>query len=106
MESLDLVEEEERQTADGLPYFIIKAKKGAALDEDDIKPFQKYIDIMSKIKDQVILELAATYDSFRERNYDHEKSLDLLNRKKGSKCTPERIEKSMELLMELGLPAK
>jgi hypothetical protein len=51
-----------------------------------------------------VLELAATYDSFREAGLEHEEALESLRRKKGNKCEGGREEQALALLSKLGLP--
>jgi len=51
----------------------------------------------------VVLELAATYDAFREEGADHEEAIERLRRKKGSKCDGGNQEKALELLASLDL---
>jgi uncharacterized protein YwgA len=97
-----LVEEEENQAQDGSPYYILTASEDASL-AAEVKPFKPYIDKLQST-DPVVLELAATYDSFREMGSDHAKAIERLRRKKGSKCENGNEEKALKLLRELKLP--
>jgi uncharacterized protein YwgA len=101
LETMGLVREEERQNREGKPYYILQATKEAVSPET--KPYQPFIDLMEKA-DPVALELAATYDAFREMGYDHAQALTFLRQKKGPKCDGGREKKALELLSQLGLP--
>jgi uncharacterized protein len=102
LEVLGLVKEDVREAKDGTPYYALRAARDAAMIE--IVPFQPTIDTMSAAT-PVVLELAATYDSFREMGSDHQQALMRLRRKKGSKCDDGNEEKALELLSALGLAA-
>ena len=66
-------------TRDGTTYYILTGTEDAELPE--IQPFQPYIDLMNKAE-AVVLELAATYDTYRELGSSHAEALELLRRKK------------------------
>jgi len=100
LEILDLAEETQKQTKDGTTYYTIRVTEDAVLPEID--PFTNYIKTMEK-SDTVVLELAATYDAFREMGSDHKEAIARLKRKKGSKCEDGRTERALELLTCLGL---
>jgi hypothetical protein len=68
----------------------------------DVSPFSNAIQMLEN-RDSVVLELAATYDSYREMGHDHEESLKRLHRKKREKCTPENVAEALDLLHELNL---
>lgn len=102
LEQLGLVTEESHIGRDGQPYYIFKANAEAALPEE-IRPYQDAIGRM-KHSDAVVLELAATYDAFREMGSDHSDALVRLRRKKGPKCEGGNEEAALALLRELGLP--
>ena len=101
LESFGLVNEEEHLAKDGTTYYTITATEDAELAE--IKKYQSLIDRLSET-DLVVLELAATYDAFRELGCDHTDALRRLRRKKGVKCDDGRDEKALELLEQVGLP--
>ncbi len=101
LEGFDLVEETVNQTQQGEAYYTMRAKPGHAL--PDVSQFKPTIEKLNGV-DSVVLELAATYDSFRELGDDHEEALVRLRRKKGSKCDDGREERALTLLGELGLP--
>ena len=103
LENLGLVSENEQLARDGSPYYIMTAKPSVMLSE--IEPFQEPIDRMAQV-DTVVLELAATYDAYREKNRTHEEALASLRRKKGSKCGEGREAAALELLGQLGLSNK
>jgi uncharacterized protein YwgA len=102
LESFALVSESLDHMQDGTPYYTLKAKPECKLEE--LAPFQKYIDVMA-VQSTVILELAATYDAFREQGDSHEHAVLRVRRKKGAKCDDGRLEKAFKLLQELKLPA-
>ena len=89
LEQFGAITEQQRISQDGSPYYVIEAKPEMELPE--LKRFQKYITLMDQT-DPVVLELAATYDAFREMGSDHDKALERLRRKKGMKCRGGREE--------------
>lgn len=101
LRGLGLLDEVQREAADHTPYYVISAKPGAALPE--IAPWQGTIDTLSQAP-AVVLELAATYDAFRELGSDHRDALERLRRKKGSKCDGGNEAAALALLKTLGLP--
>jgi uncharacterized protein YwgA len=102
LEHFGLVKEERRQGSEK-PYYVMTAVESAKLPE--LKKFQKFIDILSDT-DATVLELAATYDSYRERGDDHDIALERVRRKKGSKCDEGRLDSALQLLRTLGLSAE
>ena len=103
LEAFRLVTEDLRCARDGTPYYVLRAAPEAAMPE--MAPYQPAIDLMSGAS-VVVLELAATYDSFREMGSDHAEAVQRLRRKKGSKCDEGNQEKALELLVALGLEAE
>ena len=53
--------------------------------------------------DLVVLELAATYDAFREMGSDHAEAVARLKHKKAAKWTEDRHARALALLAVLGL---
>jgi uncharacterized protein YwgA len=102
LQGLGLIAEEERTAQDGDTYYIIHAKPAA--ERPEIRPWQPRIDAMSNAS-AVVLELAATYDTFRDLGSDHREALASLRRKKGSKCDGGNQEAALSLLKKVGLPA-
>ena len=100
LENLGLIREESRESAAGAPYYVLEATHEASL--PDIEAFRGEIDRMANT-DAVVLELAATYDAFRELGFGHESALERLHDKKGAKCGEGREGKAFALLDELGL---
>lgn len=84
----------------GTPYFVMTARQEAALEE--LSRWQEGIEAI-QAADLVVLELAATYDAFREMGSDHEEAVTRLKHKKASRWTPERHARALELLRGLGL---
>jgi uncharacterized protein YwgA len=89
----------ERKEAAG---YVFEANQDAEF--PDMRPYKKYIDILSKT-DKSILELAATYDSFREIGGPHEQAAARLRAKKPDKWSAERERVALDLLRTLGLPS-
>jgi len=103
LEAFGLITEDLKHAQDGTPYYVLRAAPEAKMEE--VAPFQPTIDLLSETP-LVVLELAATYDAFRETGSDHAEAVQRLRRKKGSKCDDGNQEKALELLVALGLEAK
>lgn len=105
LENLGLVREEQRMAQDGSPYFVLQATEAAKrlAQGEEVKRFGPAIAAISSV-DAVVLELAATYDAFREMGDDHATALERLKRKKGPKCAEPNVKSALELLNTLGLP--
>jgi hypothetical protein len=106
LQAFGFVEEQQRTNQEGSPYFVLRATDAAAklADRPEVKAFQPKIDIMNAA-DPVVLELAATYDAFRESGHGHKTAIERLRRKKGAKCEQGRAEAALALLRKLGLKA-
>lgn len=102
MEAFGLIAESSEQGRDGNEYYVLEAVESDEL--PDVTEFESFIDQLSNAK-TVVLELAATYDAFRERGDDHEEALERLRRKKGAKCDGGNEEAALDLLNDLGLEA-
>lgn len=104
LETFGFVEEKQHTSSDGSPYFVLHAGDAAGkfAERREVQNYRKYIQTMSEA-DPVVLELAATYDAFRESGQNHKTAIDRLRRKKGVKCEQGRTEKALDLLQELGL---
>ncbi len=100
LEAFGLITEDLKHAQDGTPYYVLRAAPEAKMEE--VAPFQPTIDLLSETP-LVVLELAATYDAFRETGSDHAEAVQRLRRKKGSKCDDGNQEKALELLVALGL---
>ncbi|MEQ8786515.1 MAG: hypothetical protein RIC55_09455 [Pirellulaceae bacterium] len=100
LEAIGLVEETSDTTADSNPYYILKASPDAEIMQ--VEEFRDEISTLAAAP-AVVLELAATYDAFRDAGADHNEALVRLRRKKGSKCDDGNLEKALALLGELGL---
>jgi len=103
LEVLGLVEEVERQAQNGLPYYVITSQSGAELPEIKER-FGNAIQTMANA-DPVILEIAATYDTFRESGMTHNQALAATKKKKMAKCKNDNDNKALELLNTLHLPS-
>lgn len=105
LENLGLVREQECTAQDGSPYFVLEATDAAKAlaQREEVKRFGPAIATLSAAE-TVVLELAATYDAFREMGDDHAAALERLKRKKGPKCAEPNVKRALELLNTLGLP--
>lgn len=102
LHQMGLIEETEMPGGEGgTPYFIMTARPEAAMDE--MARWQPVIDVLQQA-DLVVLELAATYDAFREMGSDHDEAVVRLKHKKASRWTEERHARALELLRTVGLP--
>jgi uncharacterized protein YwgA len=88
------------RSGDGM-YYVIKATTGA--DPALVEGFAKQIQIMADA-DLTVLELAATYDAFREAGSAHDEAMLRLRRKKGAKLDNGNDIAALKLLRELHLP--
>lgn len=104
LERMKFVSEEERLTQDGRLYSVFTARPDAKIEA--VARFGLAIDRMAREDDAVVLELAATYDYFREKGNDHARSIALLRRMKGDKCTPSKVDKARRLLKDIGLSSE
>ena len=99
LEAIGLVEES-KSTNDGKPYYILEASPDAVVPQ--IEQYRGEIDTLAEAP-TVVLELAATYNAFRDVGAEHDDALVRLRRKKGSKCDGGNLEAAMTLLDDLGL---
>jgi uncharacterized protein YwgA len=100
LEQLQLVQEAPGKSPEGDPCYILSATEAAVLPE--MAAYQAHVDRLAG-SDPVVLELAATYDAFREVGAGHAEALERVQRKKGPKCQNGRLESALELLQQLGL---
>jgi hypothetical protein len=100
LERLGLVCEMEEPAASGRSYSVFEARSSAHLPEIDT--FRSAVDLLSG-EDATVLELAATYDMYRDKGMPHPLALDCMRSKKGAKCGEGREAKSLELLQKLRL---
>ena len=83
LEAFDFVDETLEVTREGNPYYILRGKQARGL--PSVEEFDNEITLLNEAP-TVVLELAATYDAFREEGADHDEAIERLRRKKGSKC--------------------
>lgn len=102
LSELGLIRETEHAPAQegGTPYFVLQAKAEAEM--ADLERWRPAIRQVEQA-DLVVLELAATYDAFREMGSDHEEGLARLRHKKAAKWTEDRERRALELLRVVGL---
>jgi uncharacterized protein YwgA len=103
LEHFGLVTESQKLTQDERPYYRLTASADARL--DDLAPFRGPIALMATAA-PVVLELAATYDAFREQDLDHDTAIKMLREKKGEKCHGGNEREALLLLSKLGLSAQ
>jgi uncharacterized protein YwgA len=102
LNQLGLVSETALPVAEGAtPAYELRAREDAILVE-----MERFRPALRRIEqaELVVLELAATYDAFRETGSGHDEALKRLRHKKAGKCNPEREGRALALLGELGLP--
>ena len=98
---LGLIREEERSAQEGgTPYFVLQAKAEAEMAEVSL-----WLPAIAQMQaaDLAVLELAATYDAFREMGSDHVEGLERLRHKKAAKWSEDRERRALGLLSDLGL---
>jgi uncharacterized protein YwgA len=100
LEAFGLVDETYDVTKDGNPYYILRAQQSDGL--PSVKQFATEIALLNDAT-TVVLELAATYDAFREEGAGHQEAIKRVRRKKGKKCDGGNLESALELLDSLGL---
>ena len=102
IERVGLGTEELRVVEGDIPRSVLRVKAEAR--NSQVDGFCSLIEKMAEA-DLNVLELAATYDAFRETGSDHADALRRLLAKKGSKCDSKRVEEAISLLRFIGLPA-
>ncbi|MGL4555156.1 MAG: hypothetical protein ACRC33_28655 [Gemmataceae bacterium] len=103
LERLGLVTETPQPAPEGAtPSYVLTAAPEARLDG-----VARFRPALARLQAAELgeLELAATYDAFREAGSDHAEALRRLRHKKAGKCTEDREARALELLRALGLPA-
>ena len=101
LEKIGLAEEGERISGDGgNVYYVVKATDAA--DATLVEKYQQQISLMAKTPTD-ILELAATYQAFREQGDEPGAAAKRLKIKKAAKCTGNNVQKAMQLLKQLKL---
>jgi hypothetical protein len=103
LECLGLVRETPVSTSEGgPPAYVLEAAEEARRPEVEV-----YRPVLLRLQkaDLVVLELAATYEAYREMGFDAGEALARMRHRKASKWTAERETRALELLGELGLKA-
>jgi uncharacterized protein len=95
-----LLSEEGYPTQDGRIRYVIRTERVVEL--PDVNVFRPALQRMVE-SEPVVLELAATYDAFRESGLNHGDALERLRLKKGAKCDGGREQQALQLLERLGL---
>ena len=104
LENLGFIKEEPHTNSEHTPYYTLDANEGAIalITQPEFSRYNELVHIMSN-QDPVILELAATYDTYKEMGSNDQEAMERLRVKKGAKCNDGRAEKATELLKKLGL---
>jgi uncharacterized protein YwgA len=104
LENLGFIRESEHQSSTGGPSYTLEADKCSVsfTTNAEFKRYLNFITVMSN-EETVILELAATYDMYKELGHNDKDALERLRQKKGEKCNEGREDKALELLGKLGL---
>jgi uncharacterized protein YwgA len=102
IQKIGLGAEECRELQEDGPHLVIRVIPEAR--NNQIEPFRSFIQTLASTEVNV-LEIAATYDVFREMGSDHADALRRLRAKKGAKVNGENIGEAISLLRSLGLPA-
>ena len=102
LERFRLIEQEERTTRDGSTYYILTATPRVRVIPPEVECVRGVLDLLAAERNPVVLELAATYDTFRLGD-EHAAALDRLRRKKRSKCEGGNEAAALDLLRRLGL---
>lgn len=99
--SAELLTVEPDRLTDGSPFYKFRVGNQAELTElpNGVERALKFI----IETDSTILELAATYNSFREESESHVEALQSLREKKGDKCANGREQQALTLLKKLDL---
>lgn len=102
LEVIGLVDERSEISAEGTPYYVFEANDG--VDPELVSDYKDQIEVISNT-DAVVLELAATYDTFREQGASHDEALQRLRRMKADKCSGQNEHAALDLLGKLELPS-
>jgi uncharacterized protein YwgA len=104
LKSIGVVDVEERQSQErGTNYYVTTVRSPEGLPVNQLpSEVRDAIPVLEKT-DPTVLELAATYDAFRDQGDDHDEALRRVMRKKGPKCDGGRLDSALELLEKLGL---
>ena len=104
LKQYQLVTEEvkENEQSDQHCYIYIATE---AADLPEVQDYAADIKLI-EAAEPIPLELAATYDTFREMGFDHAESLKRLREKKGAKCQNGNEDAALDLLRKLDLPTR
>jgi len=100
-ELMGILSEQAHESQEGSTYYVVKANEKAQAGL--VSNITSEITLIAKA-DPIVLELAATYDYYRQKGFAHEMALAQLRAKKPEKCTQPRERKALNLLKALGLP--
>ena len=101
-ERIGLITETPRVAQDGTEYFLLTAEP--LEDLPDLGRLNEPLALVAS-EESTVLELAATYDAFREMGLPHEAALQSLRAKKGDKCAGGREMRALDIIRKLGLEA-
>lgn len=102
LQSIGVVDVEEKQSKErGTNYYVTTVRSADKLPVDQLpESVRDAIPVLEKT-DPTVLELAATYDAFRDQGDDHDEAIRRVKRKKGAKCEDGRLDKAVELVKKL-----
>jgi uncharacterized protein YwgA len=101
VQQLGLVTEEQQLARDGTEYYLFRTRQPA---ESEIDSYRPVIGVLSQAE-PVVLELAATFQAFKELGLADEEATRRLHQKKGIKCDNGNEGRAMKLLGALSLRA-
>jgi hypothetical protein len=99
-EQFGLITETQKSAQDGSVYFLLRAEPSEGLPA--LGALKHPLDLLTG-EDSTVLELAATYDSFRKMGLSNDEALESLRAKKGDKCGSGREARALELIQKLNL---
>jgi uncharacterized protein YwgA len=102
VERIGLITETPKDAQDGTEYFLLTANPSKEL--PDLGKLKQPLALLAA-EDSTVLELAATYDAFREMGLSPESALQSLRAKKGDKCSGGRETRALDIVRRLGLEA-
>lgn len=97
VQQLGLVAEDRQVAQNGTEYYVFTANQAAGAEIDSYQPA---IELLSQAE-PVILELAATFQAFKELGLEDAEATRRLRQKKGTKCDNGNEGRAMRLLGDL-----
>lgn len=101
LRSFGVIDEKTEKLSSGMERAVFTAQQDLPL--PDVSKWSNKIRALVEEQDPTVLEVAATYDAFREMGLSHDEAIAATRKKKKEKCDNGRQEKSLELLRKLEL---